>query len=56
MNLVSLGIHKLTEESRDIAKEQLQIQKDQIKESLSEKEQKVYQLFRLNNSNDATYE
>lgn len=56
INLASLGIHKLTEESRDIAKEQLQIHKDQVKEKLSEKEQKIHQLFRLSSSNDATYD
>ncbi|UKZ60511.1 uncharacterized protein TrAtP1_001786 [Trichoderma atroviride] len=50
------GIHKLTEESRDIAKEQLQIHKDQVRERLSEKEEKIHQLFRLSSSNDATYE
>lgn len=56
INLASLGIHKLTEESRDIAKEQLQIHKDQAKERLSKEEQEIHQLFRLSSSNDATYE
>jgi ankyrin repeat protein len=56
INLASVGIHKLGEESRDIAKEQLQIHKDQAKERLSEKEHKIHQLFRLSSSNDATYE
>ncbi|KAL7917246.1 hypothetical protein ACQKWADRAFT_307277 [Trichoderma austrokoningii] len=50
------GIHKLAEESRDIAKEQLQLHKDQVKERLSEKEQALHQLFRLSSSKDATYE
>lgn len=41
----------------DIAKEQLQAQKDLAKERLSEKEQKCHQLFRLTTaSGDATYE
>lgn len=56
INLVSLGIHKLIEESQDIAMEQLQIHKDQVKERLSEKEQEIHQLFRLGSSKDATYE
>ncbi|KAL6896315.1 nucleoside phosphorylase domain-containing protein [Trichoderma evansii] len=50
------GIHKLTEEYRDIAIEQLQIHKDQVKERLSKEEQEVHQLFRLSSSKDTTYE
>lgn len=44
-------------EHRDIAKEQLQAQKDLAEERLSEEQQKCHQLFRLTTSNrDATYE
>ncbi|KAH7114765.1 hypothetical protein B0J13DRAFT_488099, partial [Dactylonectria estremocensis] len=51
------GVQKATEESRDIAKEQLQAQKDLAKQRLSKEEQKCHQLFRLiTGSRDATYE
>ncbi|KAL6886925.1 hypothetical protein GGI43DRAFT_273204 [Trichoderma evansii] len=51
------GLHEVTEEHRDIAKEQLQIQKDLVATRLSEKEKECHQLFRLtSDSEDATYE
>ncbi|PTB62131.1 purine and uridine phosphorylase [Trichoderma citrinoviride] len=51
------GLQELAKERRDIAKEQLQIQKDFAKERLSKEEQECHQLFRLTASGkDATYE
>ncbi|KAL6875856.1 hypothetical protein HDV57DRAFT_519218 [Trichoderma longibrachiatum] len=51
------GLQKLAEERRDIAREQLQAQKDFLKERLSKEEQRCHQLFRLTVSGkDATYE
>ncbi|KAK1237373.1 hypothetical protein MKX08_002998 [Trichoderma sp. CBMAI-0020] len=51
------GLHEVAKEHRDIAKEQLESQKDLAKERLSEKEQECHQLFRLtSNSKDTTYE
>ncbi|KAH7134386.1 hypothetical protein EDB81DRAFT_858982 [Dactylonectria macrodidyma] len=58
---VLLGLQEVAEEHRDIAKEQLQAQKDLAKERLTQEEQKeqqeCHQLFRLTTgSRDATYE
>ncbi|PON27670.1 hypothetical protein TGAM01_v203437 [Trichoderma gamsii] len=52
------GINVITQEHRDIAKEQLKFQRDLATERLSEKEQKCHQLFRLTASGQdgATYE
>ncbi|KAI7970196.1 hypothetical protein EIK77_008423 [Talaromyces pinophilus] len=51
------SLHEVAQENRDIAKEQLQCQKDLVKEMLSKEEQQCHQLFRLTtNSRDATYE
>ncbi|KAH6959663.1 hypothetical protein BKA56DRAFT_457271, partial [Ilyonectria sp. MPI-CAGE-AT-0026] len=55
------GLQEVAEEHRDIAKEQLQAQKDLrkdlAKERLSKEEQKCHQLFRLTTGGrDATYE
>ncbi|KAL9473905.1 hypothetical protein ACSS6W_008285 [Trichoderma asperelloides] len=51
------GLYEVTEEHRDIAKEQLQMQKDLAAERLSEKEKQCHQLFRLTSDyEDATYE
>lgn len=51
------GLHKVAEEHRDIAREQLQVQKDQFERMLSKEEQECHQLFRLTiGSTDATYE
>lgn len=51
------GLPKVAEEHQDIAKEQLQAQKDLAKERLSKEEQECHQLFRLTTgSRDATYE
>ncbi|EXL39950.1 hypothetical protein FOCG_17452 [Fusarium oxysporum f. sp. radicis-lycopersici 26381] len=48
---------KTAEEHRDIAKEQLQAQKDLAKERMSKEEERCHQLFRLTTSGkDATYE
>ncbi|KAK0755584.1 hypothetical protein N5P37_011826, partial [Trichoderma harzianum] len=47
----------IAEDHRDIAKEQLQVQKDFAKERLSKEEQECHQIFRLIASGkDATYE
>ncbi|KFA54499.1 hypothetical protein S40293_10062 [Stachybotrys chartarum IBT 40293] len=57
--LVSVsGSHlRVSEEGRDFTKENLQIQRDMFKQSLSKEEEKCHQLFRLTaGSNDATYE
>lgn len=54
---VLAGLHEVAEEHRDIAKEQLQMQKDQFERMLSKEEQECHQLFRLTTgSTDATYE
>ncbi|KAH7228472.1 uncharacterized protein BKA55DRAFT_483902, partial [Fusarium redolens] len=51
------GLQETAEEHRDIAKEQLQVQKDLAKERLSKEEERCHQLFRLTTSGkDATYE
>ncbi|RFN44913.1 ankyrin repeat domain-containing protein [Fusarium flagelliforme] len=51
------GLHEVAKEHRDIAKEQLQAQRDMATERLSEEQQKCHQLFRLaTGSRDATYE
>ncbi|KAG5744635.1 hypothetical protein H9Q70_012661 [Fusarium xylarioides] len=48
---------EIAQEHCDIAKEQLQAQKDLAKEKLSEEQQRCHQLFRLTTSSDnATYE
>ncbi|KAH7173109.1 hypothetical protein DER46DRAFT_596919 [Fusarium sp. MPI-SDFR-AT-0072] len=50
------GLQEVAEEHRDIAKEQLQAQKDLAMERLSKEEQKCHQLFHLTTgSRDATY-
>lgn len=47
----------IASEHRDIAKEQIQAQKDLAKEKLTENEQKCHQMFRLTvDSRDVTYE
>ncbi|KAH7146623.1 hypothetical protein B0J13DRAFT_606841 [Dactylonectria estremocensis] len=51
------GLQEVAEEHRDIAKEQLQAQKDFTKERLSDKEEQCHRLFRLTTGDrDATYE
>ncbi|KUL85707.1 hypothetical protein ZTR_08454 [Talaromyces verruculosus] len=51
------SLNEVAQENRDIAREQLQCQKDLVKEMLSKEEQQCHQLFRLTtNSRDATYE
>lgn len=51
------GLHEVAGQQLNIAKEQLQIQKAQMKQMLSKEEQECHQLFRLTTSStDATYE
>ncbi|KAL7815057.1 hypothetical protein V8C44DRAFT_325221 [Trichoderma aethiopicum] len=57
IKVVLADLQELAKERRDIAREQLQAQKDFAKERLSKEEQQCHQLFRLTVSGkDATYE
>ena len=52
-----IGLREVVEESRNIAKEQLQVQEALAKRKLSKEEREFHQLFRLTtNDRDSTYE
>src|SRR5882757_5848186 len=54
---IMTGLQEVAKVHRDIAQKQLEIQQDEVKSKLSDKQKECLQLFRLTKSTeDATYE